>query len=489
MTVLLVGTLLLWNAQLVPTPVEWTTTVPPALEEYLRARSAAALRTGSIEWSVEQADTAAFPGWIRYHSGQIAGDDFTMVDWGDEEGVVMRGTDGKPVEQCDYTGPIRFLNQNSQTWFHVDRAPGANVFPEAHTLMEQFHVGDARKIGMTPTPSTRSPYELLRMGVGAEVRYAEAVEAGLHVVTLDVHGTWLRWWIDPERGWNAVRSEVIRDGKTEAWCISELKQFGDAWFPQSIAYYSAGHFDGQQPYRVINVSSATFNSPDEAQTLSPADIGIEAGTQVIFDDPSVFPPLQYWDGERLVTQKEFFARLESGGLQRGPTVQAELERLRERAEREGRPAPPAASRPSTAPASQPVQVTWESAWTAYTRRFIARFRLNEDQTQKAWQILADCQSQAHAYLDRHKDEFTALEQRAAALRELKPAEREKAFEPLATERRRLMAPVDEIFEQRLKPRLDTLPTRAQRRAAHAEDLGSEGEPVPTPATQSGRPTP
>ena len=64
----------------------------------------------------------------------------------------------------------------------------------------------------------------------------------------------------------------------------------------------------------------------------------------------------------------------------------------------------------------------------------------------------------------------------------------KAFEPLATERRKLMKPVDEIFEQRLKPRLDTLPTRAQRRAAHAEDSGSEGESVPAPATQSGRPT-
>lgn len=75
------------------------------------------------------------------------------------------------------------------------------------------------------------------------------------------------------------------------------------------------------------------------------------------------------------------------------------------------------------------------------------------------------------------------------MRELKPAEHEKAFEPLAVERRKLMAPVDEIFEKRLKPRLDPLPTRAQRRAAHAEDSGSEGEAVPAPTTQPGRATP
>lgn len=371
----------------------------------------------------------------------------------------------------------------------MDRAPSANVFPLAHKLADQFHVADVRQTGMTPTPSTRSPYELLRMGVGAEVRYAEAVEAGLHVVTLDVHGSWLRWWIDPKHGWNAVRSELIRDGVVEAWSVSQLKQFGEAWFPESIVYYAKGHFDGQQPFRVINVSSATFNSPDNAQALSPADIGIEVGTQLIFEDPAVSPRVQYWDGTQAVTRKEFFARLDRGELQRGPTVQAELERLRERAEREGYPTPPATSRPSTASASQPVQVTWESAWTAYTRRFIARFRLNEDQAQKAWQILADCQSQARAYLDRHKDAFAALEQRTAALRELKPAEHEKAFEPLAVERRKLMAPVDEIFEKRLKPRLDPLPTRAQRRAAHAEDSGSEGEAVPAPTTQPGRATP
>jgi hypothetical protein len=454
--------------------------MPPALRAFLNARSAESLRTGSVEWSYDQADLPGVSGWRRYYSAQVAGSELAMTDWGDDAGVVMRGIDGAPAKY-DYIGPEHFLLANDQLWWHIERSPGARIFPPSRQMVEFYRIADPRKLGMNPTMNTRGVYEALRMGPGADIAYSSTMEGGLHVATADVHGTLLRWWIDPAQGWNAVRSVMIRDGKTEAYSSVSFRESSGVWFPEAIAYHSSGYRDGLQPYVTITVSAASFNAPDDPQELSPADIGVEVGTDVIFQDPAVHPGLQYWDGQNLVTQDEFFARLKSGELQRGPTVQQELERLREknyaREVRDHALAPGTASQPT----SRPVEVRWESEWEAYTRRFIARFKLANDQMQKAQQILIDCQAQAHHYLDREKDAFEQLDRRTADLKGLPEDARPKAAQSLLDERHKLMQPVDEIFEQHLKPRLDKLPTRAQRRAAHAEerpdDEGAASQPA------------
>jgi len=463
----------------------WSATMPPALQAFLNARSAETLRTGSIEWSFEEAERPGVSGWRRYYSCQVAQDRVAMTDWGDDEGVVMRGPDSAPATY-DYTGPGHFLLDRDQLWWHIDRAPGARVFPGTREAADSMRVVDARKIGMDTTVTARTLYEQLRTGAGADVRYASVVEDGLHVVTADVHGMFLRWWIDPARGWNAVRSAMIRDGKTEAYSTTRLRQWGEAWFPESVAYFADGYRDGREPYVTICVSAAGFNAPDDPQELSPADIGVEVGTDVIFQDPAIRPGLQYWDGQKLVTQDEFFARLQRGELRRGPTVERELARLREKNyAREVRDRA-LASGPASRPTSRPSRARWESEWEAYTRRFIARFKLVEDQTQKAQQVLKDCQEQAHQYLDRHKAAFEELDRRVEALATLDDEAKRKGAEALLDERHKLMQPVDDIFEQHLKPRLDKLPTRTQRRAAHAEERPDHQGATSQPA---GRPRP
>lgn len=116
---------------------------------------------------------------------------------------------------------------------------------------------------------------------------------------------------------------------------------------------------------------------------------------------------------------------------------------------------------------------FESWWERYTRRFIGRYSLNKAQTQKARSILKKCQDQGNSYVKRHRAELDELEARVAELsKTTTAADREQ----LVAARQRFgekLAPIDDIFEKQLKPRLDKLPTRKQRAAVN----GSEKEGV------------
>lgn len=111
----------------------------------------------------------------------------------------------------------------------------------------------------------------------------------------------------------------------------------------------------------------------------------------------------------------------------------------------------------------------ESAWDRYVEEFIQRYNLDDAQQQQARTILADCKKQATRYLEGRKSRFERLEQQLAALQAQKdPADAKKRSAEIAElnrQRQEMHEPVARIFEKQLKPRLERIPTRAQRRAA------------------------
>lgn len=122
---------------------------------------------------------------------------------------------------------------------------------------------------------------------------------------------------------------------------------------------------------------------------------------------------------------------------------------------------------------------FESEWEKYVRDFIQKYQLNDDQTQRANAFLADCEAQAERLIANKKGELERIEKRenelktapaaptAAGVAKNAPAADGKAKESaeLAKRRDELLAPVNRIFEDQLKPKLEKLPTRAQRKAA------------------------
>lgn len=123
----------------------------------------------------------------------------------------------------------------------------------------------------------------------------------------------------------------------------------------------------------------------------------------------------------------------------------------------------AASDASSAPTTNVK--TFESDWEKYVRRFIAKYELNNAQTQKALTILKSCQDQANQHLRRHQTQLARIDEQLDELKQRRDEAAKDERERLEAQRRGALEPLDRIFEMQLKPRLDKLPTRDQRKAA------------------------
>lgn len=129
------------------------------------------------------------------------------------------------------------------------------------------------------------------------------------------------------------------------------------------------------------------------------------------------------------------------------------------------------------------EAEFESKWEAYVREFIEKYKLDDGQAQRAKLILKDCQEQARQHMQRHKAELEQLDKKKKALTESK--DKLKALTELSQRRAKLLEPIERIFEKRLKPRLEKLPTRAQRQAAEKAaktepNSGEQKRPRPRP---------
>lgn len=150
------------------------------------------------------------------------------------------------------------------------------------------------------------------------------------------------------------------------------------------------------------------------------------------------------------------------------------------------PPPPPGPRDAAAPAKgATVSKGFEGEWEEYTRKFIERYQLNQEQSQRANAILADCKEQGVRHMNAKKLEIERLDARVVELQGSKDAAKSTEMAALNKRRQTLMEPLGRIFEQQLKPRLDKLPTRAQRDAAEAAAKNPPRGPAVRPAPGAG----
>ncbi len=121
-------------------------------------------------------------------------------------------------------------------------------------------------------------------------------------------------------------------------------------------------------------------------------------------------------------------------------------------------------------------------WQQYVDEFIQRYGLNDEQSQQARSILADCQAQADRHVRGHKAQIERIDARLAELRGNREKDASKETSELNAQKAKMIEPIDQIFERSLKPRLERLPSRAQRRAAEAADAAKR-----RPSAASSRP--
>lgn len=441
---------------------------PPALEALQKNRQAIA--TAQIEWSIESPKLAEKPLFRQsarelFFTSLIAGNDVLSMERGDSEGVVSRAPDGKPARYSP--SPRQLLRSGDDVWDYQQHALDASLRPVGATQLPP----DLRSLGASPTIDPRGIAEVLALQVAP--KYSEARDGRYRVLNARIRETTtVSWRFDPDCDGNPVRVTWHDDKGVVAETRTTYSKSGDTWFPEVVTAYSRDYKDGKEPAEIVRIRSVVINDPEQPKRLGPRDLGMEAGVSVGKYDSSGGPPASFkFDGEKLVTYAEFDERIRAGELKIGPKVDAELTRLMEL--------------PQNAAAKRVTREGETDPWYQYTNKVIERYALTGEQIQKARLICHECQERRNAFLAAKKDILDAAQKTATTARRADEPDWEmveKADAKFAD----LLKPVTEIFENQLKPRLEKLPTRAQRAAAQARESAvgiQDAAPAAIPAAK------
>jgi hypothetical protein len=415
---------------------------PEALLKFERAR--AELRTGHIACMVTGGERILGTPVVCLRMDMAKNGQVMYSFDGDEEGVWGRDAYGYPMlvgrTQTVYAPDVAWSRQSTEgkgiiaprsTW-HPDHIPG---IPTGKV--------DLRTIGMAP-----DWHSLVGQEVGSVLThlaedcsaYTVEQEGSLHRVTIHyADDREMTYEIDAAKGWNATRISG-HTGERQWETVIQLGQNAGNWFPEAVTLYVNG-----EPRTEFAVTEAKFNSPDDPQGWTPADIGFEPGLNVfiIGTPPLTDGKVLLWDGEKAAPYDEVAPKLRSGKLKHGPILtlihsgqptpwSIQLERLR---------------------SSPGVLRSFVSGWEFYTAMFVTRHGLNAEQEQRAYRVLHAAQDKGNQYLSRNAERFQLLQKQRDA-RQITPEEASQEFA-------KLREPVDEIFEHDLKPGLEKIPTRKQ----------------------------
>ena len=435
---LLVSTLLI----LTLAPDGGSTQMPEALRRAQEARSTEWIKTARIEYVIhDRTDEESHHDY--FFAWSCANDDYITIQRGDEDGIIVHDEHGGPSPFCSQK-PVHRLTQGTDIWEHAEDAPNADRYgPSMHYYAAQPNM---RHFGLSPRGTGEdlaTLEEVARRYYGRNaIQYTTTIEDTVYVVTARTFGGAFKWWIDPAKDWNVLRTETWLNGEQIGEDRYTLKKCDGHWFPVRQDEYRLAAGD-VEPSRVIELSLVEFNRPEHLQSLALADIGIKPGT-IVYDRQLDSVGTTRWDGSRLVDIVRIKTRDPICDLLQSPDVSS---------------------------LTLPGRPQWqgiESEWEAYTRRFVANHALDAGQTERAWAILRDCQSRGQTYITRQRAALEAMNQEyddlQAAVRASAPnipARRDK----LTQTRQKLTAPLIAIFEDHLKPRLDRLLTRQQRAAA------------------------
>ncbi|MCG3126943.1 MAG: hypothetical protein CHACPFDD_01798 [Phycisphaerae bacterium] len=437
----------------------WSHEVPRELLAMEQSRNIA---RGHVTWTYRDHENRR----AKHYTSRFAGEDYIHVDRGDDDGVVFRGPTGEPMVGFSRPHWKATLLSGDKAWTHDGRYILADL--EKRVVRASF-IPDVRGIGLSPTQRLcLDAHEAVWMsGLHKGVtEFRVESEGPLAVVRArntigDGRTHEIAWWLDPNKNFAAVRTQELEDGRMIRETRIALAESGKVWFPERIACYRSDYRDGAEPWQELTVDTATF-ADSLPEKFDPSDIGLEVGMNVT--DQIDRRSNLLWDGEKPVTGKEFADRERAGErITVGPNCRrafASLDQLREAEVAAG------LHEKDRGELCDPLTPRRSKLWEDYVKTFIKVYELDGGQIQRAWTIHKTCLEQAESYEKRRKSEIEAAEAEVGRLMSLAPdaKERLEKLGPAVRERTKLEEPIVRIFDEQLSPRLERLPTRAQRDA-------------------------
>lgn len=434
---------------------------PGALRALEESRKSSVI-SGRIDWSVLPKGDEE--GALAFVSRFAKNGDTIFEHRGDRDGWTIFEPGTRRGKQ---KYPLLYMTNGDGYWEYKETTPGCGLWkhdgepnPFSREVKEILGVGaHATTASLKSDVGLGAIWQGMRGTMWEIVSWEQTKDGADYVVTASFDsGARMTWHIDPARGWNAERVVLVEsNGRTTREAVCTLKEYDDVWLPETTTYLRKG-----EVVEVVQIRSASLNQPDDAACFTGADLGLEAGVNIVLKNEPVEvgkPPV--WNGEGISSWDQWVEDVESGKRQPGPMFQkinrgegwdspysTEEERLRRRASYKEL-------------SVQASLKSHEGLWLRYVRDFIKRYDLNDEQSQKAMAILRECQDRADQLLAHEEPELTVL---ALKLQEAQKNHQREAVRRLMARVKKLREPIDGIFETQLKPRLDKLPTRAQRKA-------------------------
>ncbi len=343
---------------------------------------------------------------------------------------------------------------------------------------EQFN--DVRHAGLTPGRAGLSVdwgVRDLNDPLPEIVAWDETRSGPIYVVTgRTASGETVTYRINADKGWNAERiTQCSASGEVLREAVCTLRQYDGVWLPERTDYFRGGSLVDS-----VRITRAQLNRSDDPARFTPTDLGFEVGTNVSVDnDPELeatgAAPVQMWDGRRPIAASEWSRLFKEGKLTPGPILQ-QLERTGRfespyQTDEERRLLGMEARRTR----AEDIVRKPEGLWEQYVRDFIARYQLDEPQAGQAWSVLKHCQKTAEDDTRRQRLEFIPLWTESQSAGQDFDRKKRDRMERLRGE---IEARVTRIFEEDLCPRLDKIPTRAQRRAVEQREAAASRPATP-----------
>ncbi|MCC7292298.1 MAG: hypothetical protein IT449_09585 [Phycisphaerales bacterium] len=284
-------------------------------------------------------------------------------------------------------------------------------------------------------------------------------ESPARVVAALQNGVEVTWYLEPAYSYQPVRVTLGRDGQVSRESVCTYREWDGHYFPATIEFRMNGEI-----WATIEVTSAEFDRPSHPKKLTPAILAMPCGVQIKSSDQ----PVMVWSGDGLITIQETGEAHRQGLLDF--TRISELQAAERRGEYPGR-FPRSDDGPDFGLPGVPRA---PGLWEEYVRRFIRVFDLDAGQKEHAWRVHGEWQTQAKDYLASRQKRIDKTNLEAKELASSASVEDRKRLAALIESRDKLLAPVEKMFLDHLRPELIRIPNPKQKEAVLAKEKERNG---------------
>ena len=290
--------------------------LPQRLRRALEGETSA---TSQVEWTLTWFG-GYDDGLVERHITRTAGDTIWESNLGNADGyhptgfqrLVPQNPTKEQVQQAmvpkvELAGVRNKLIHDGWAWYlpHAERPLSGDAAPIDKALA--YLPVPIKSVGLAPrlrSDLDTNPFQIAPRDFEGfdEAAFREEWDRGFPTVTAEWgEGKKLTWHFDDRVGGQPVEAAFYHSGQLSTRSETTYALMGGRWLPKSVRFYER---DELSPYKIIDVQRASFDEPWHMQEITPEDIGLLRGTQLLGPEGS-----EVWSGTEVISAEAFWEQV------------------------------------------------------------------------------------------------------------------------------------------------------------------------------------